>query len=204
MKNLRVAFYNKLGQKEIVSAQKELQTQCPAVNVRLISTSHDRAFALLKTGQVTLAINDCRGETLPFLHLHLADYGLMAVLQKETYPAGLQMIDKDRLKDRTCFIICQPEEEKEEMAAVHNYYQLPSPLMAVNDIDEAAVLVAGGSGYFLSNEKNFHLLNNDTLQALFLLAHGRQMKQAYYAFWRKKDPNVDAFVQCLKQVYSHP
>lgn len=201
MHKLRVAYFNKLGLKEIEQAKQQFLRQYPNLEVKLISTGHQRAFALLQADKVDLAVNDWRADSVSFHQCHLATYGLMAVLQKGTYPIGVQTIAEDQLRDMTCFLICSPAEENEEKSRYHDYWHLSSPTMAVTNVDEASVLVSSGSGYFISNEKNVRLLNNDTLQHLFLLNHGRQMTTEYRLFWQKERPLLSSFITLLKQIY---
>lgn len=203
MKELRLAYFDKLGEREIATAKDEFEKKHPAYRLRVQACSHDQAFSKLKEQEADLVLNDLRPQEKEanFKKEKLTDLGLMAVLQKETYPAGMQVIEKDDLRDLTCFLVCSPAEEKEELTLHQDLWHIKSPLIAVANADEAAVLVSSGSGYFIMNELAASLISNDTLQKLFLLDHGRQMQQHYYLFWRKDNPMLNDLITILKDKY---
>lgn len=201
MVKIRIAYVKQLGNKELKQAKKIFAQKEPTCLIELIGTGYKRAFTLLQNRQADLVIADARRQGNSLQKELLASPGLVAVLQKGTYPAGMQMIDKDELRDLTCFLICDPGQEKEELELQQKIWQLKSPFMAVNDFDEASVLIAGGSGFFVMNELTARLISNDTLQKLFLLAHGQQMKQRYYAFWRRNQKFLRYFIDILKNEY---
>ncbi len=201
MNTLKIAYFDKLGVKELKQAKINFENKHLNWQVILQSSSHEDAFAKLRQGQVDLAINDWRHEEDNFLKDHLADRSLMAVMQKGTYQTGVQMIEKDELADLTCFLICSPKEEIEELHLHKDLWQIKSPFIAVGNFDEAGVLISSGSGYFIMNEETASLLSNDTLQKLFLLDHGQQMKQSYYAFYRKDDKIVSNFIAEIEKEY---
>lgn len=201
MVEIKVAYLKQLGNRELQQAKKIFAQKQPECEIKLVGTNYQTAFTLLKKGQVDLVIADGREKRHELYQKRLAVPGVMAILQKGTYPAGTQMIDKDKLRDLTCFLICSPQEEKEELNLQQKIWQLKSPFMAVNDFDEASVLIAGGSGYFIMNELTAKLISNDTLQKLFLLNHGKQIKQEYYAFWQKKQKVIQYLVRILQKEY---
>lgn len=201
MKTLTVAYFDKLGVQEIQAAKNNLVKNYPDLQVTLKSMSHDQAFDALKENEVDIAINDLRDEKNNLQKIKLTERGLIAVLQKGTYQAGLQMIEKDELRDLICFLICSPNEEAEELHLHKDLWQIHSPFIAVNNFDEAGVLISSGSGYFIMNEGTATLISNDMLQKLFLLNDGRQMKQSYYAFYQKNNALIDDFIKCLQTEY---
>lgn len=125
----------------------------------------------------------------------------MAVLPKGSYQNGIQMVDKLDLSDMTCFIVAKPEEEVAELHLLKDLYQVNSPFIASNSVEEAALLVASGSGYFLINEIAANLIKNDSLQKLFLTDNGKPMRQTIVAFYAKADPAVKQFSDILQKEY---
>lgn len=203
MKELKLAYFDKLGKQEIIDAKVAFEKKHPAYCLHLEACGHNQAFHKLEQQEVDLVLNDLRPQEkeADFNKKKLADLGLMAILQKGTYPAGLQLIEKDQLNDLTCFLVCSRAEEKEELHLHQDLWHIKSPLIAVGNADEAGVLVSSGSGYFIMNELAASLISNDTLQKLFLLDHGRQMRQPYYIFWQKKTPVIQAFIHLLEKEY---
>lgn len=203
MRKLKLAYFDKLGRRAIIAAKKEFEKRFPDYCLSLEACSHERAFFKLQHQEADLVLNDLRSQEAEnsFKKEKIAELGLMAVLQKGSYPAGVQVIEKDDLKDLTCFLVCTPAEEKEELHLHQDMWHIKSPMIAVGNADEAAVLVSSGSGYFIMNELAAKLISNDTLQKLFLLDHGQQMRQPYYLFWRRDMTILHDLITILKKEF---
>lgn len=203
MRELKLAYFDKLGQRPIIAAKKEFEKSHPDYHLSLEACSHEQAFLKLQRQEADVVLNDLRPQEaeVNFKKEKLADLGLMAILQKESYPTGVQVIEKDQLKDLNCFLVCSPAEEKEELHLHRDMWHVKSHLIAVGNADEAGVLVSSGSGYFIMNELAAKLISNDTLQKLFLLDHGQQMQQHYYLFWRRDMTILHDLITILKKEF---
>lgn len=201
MKQLKIAYFNQLGRKELDQAKAKFEQKNSDVEVKLVGTGYDDAFEKLADGEADLVIADERDEKKDFKKENLAQVGVMAVLPKGSYQNGIQMVDKLDLSDMTCFIVAKPEEEVAELHLLKDLYQVNSPFIASNSVEEAALLVASGSGYFLINEIAANLIKNDSLQKLFLTDNGKPMRQTIVAFYAKADPAAKQFSDILQKEY---
>lgn len=201
MKTLKIAYFNQLGRKDLDRVVDQFTQKYPDIKISLIGMGHDEVFDKLAEQDVDLAINDLRDEQVDFNSQILGQKAVMAILQKGSYPSGIQMINKDDLVNLTCFIVAKPEEEAAELHLFKDIYQIQSPFIASNSVEEAALLVASGSGYFLMNEATAGLISNDTLQQLFLLSNGQQMWQKIAAFYTNEDAKIKDFISLVQKVY---
>ncbi|NRO62351.1 hypothetical protein IMAU30025_01012 [Lactobacillus helveticus] len=201
MKKLRIAYFNQLGRRQLDRIVDQFKQKHSDVEIELIGMGHDEAFDKLAKNEVDLVISDLRDDQLDFKKEILGQEAVMAILQKGSYPSGVQMINKDDLADLTCFIVAKPEEEAAELHLFKDIYQIRSPFIASNSVEEAALLVASGSGYFLMNEATASLISNDTLQRLFLLSNGQQMWQKIAAFYTNEEAVIKDFILLAKKVY---
>ncbi|MBW8013497.1 transcriptional regulator [Lactobacillus helveticus] len=201
MKKLRIAYFNQLGRRQLDRIVDQFKQKHSDVEIELIGMGHDEAFDKLAKNEVDLTISDLRDDQLDFKKEILGQEAVMAILQKGSYLSGVQMINKDDLADLTCFIVAKPEEEAAELHLFKDIYQIRSPFIASNSVEEAALLVASGSGYFLMNEATASLISNDTLQRLFLLSNGQQMWQKIAAFYTNEDAVIKDFILLAKKVY---
>lgn len=201
MKQLNVAYFNQLGRFKLDQVKKKFEQKHPDVKVKLIGTGHDQVFEKLEKQEVDLVINDVRDEQIDAKEQKVGQDAVVAILQKGSYPNGIQMINKDDLTDLTCFIVAKPEEEAAELHLVKDIYQIKSPFIASNSVEEAALLVAAGSGYFLMSENTANLIKNDTLQRLFLLNNSKQIWQQIAVFYYQKSVLIEEFISSLKKVY---
>lgn len=197
-KSLKIAYFNQLGRKRLDEITKLFEQKHHDVKVELIGASHNQVFDQLAKKEVDLAINDLRDDLIDFQTEILWQNGVMAILQKGTYSSGMQMIEKNDLADLTCFIVAKPEAEVEELHLFKDIYQINSHFMAANSIEEAALLVASGSGYFLMNEETAKLLSNDTLQRMFLLQDSQQIWQKVAAFYNQETSLIRDFILLAK------
>lgn len=201
MKQLKIAYFNQLGRKKLDQAKAKFEQKNSDVEVKLIGTGYDDAFEKLADGEADLVIADERDEKKDFEKESLAQVGVMAVLPKGSYQNGIQMVDKSDLSDMTCFIVAKPEEEVAELHLLKDLYQVNSPFIASNSVEEASLLVASGSGYFLINEIAANLIKNDSLQKLFLTDNGKPMRQMIVAFYAKADPAAKQFSDIVQKEY---
>ena len=186
MTELKIAYFDQLGRKELDQAVQHFVLKHPNVDVKLLATSHDGAFAKLNEDEADIAINDLRDENLNFDETELTQAGVMAILPKGMYPNGIQMIEKDELNELHLF---------------KDLYQIGSQFIASNSVEEAALLVASGSGYFILNENTARLINTTDLQPLFLLDHGQLIKQKIMAFYKSNSAFSSEFIKILQQEY---
>lgn len=201
MNQLKIAYFDQLGRRELDAAAAKFKQEHLDWSVKLIGTGHDEIWNKLTNHEIDLAINDLQDERNGFSSKLISQSGLMAILQKGTYANGIQMIEKSDLTDLTCFIVAKPTEEAAELHLFKDLYQIKSPFIASNSVEEAALLVASGSGYFLMNENTAKLIKNDSLQQLFLLDQGKQMRQKIVAFYQNKNSIIDDFLKILKTEY---
>lgn len=199
MEQLKIAYFNQLGRKELGQAKNKFE-QDSDVKVKLINTGYDEAFEKLSNDEVDLVIADKRDEN-DFEKEDLTQVGVMAIVPKGSYQSGIQLVDKAALTDLTCFIVAKPEEEVAELHLLKDIYQIQSPFIASNSVEEAALLVASGSGYFLINEVAANLIKNDALQRLFLMNNNKVMRQTISAFYKKDNPIIEKFIEVLKKEY---
>ena len=198
---LKIAYFNQLGRKELDQTAQQFSQKYPEVEVKLIAASHDDAFSMLNKDQADLAINDLRDDNNAFKQVEITQAGVMAILPKGAYPNGLQMIEKDKLADLTCFIVAKPEEEVAELHLFKDLYQINSPFIAANSVEEAALLVAAGSGYFIMNENTANLISNDSLQRFFLLNHCQLLRQKIIAFSKSAKSLSSYFIKFFQEEY---
>ncbi len=66
MTELKIAYFDQLGRKELDQAVQHFVLKHPNVDVKLLVTSHDGAFAKLNEDEADIAINDLRDENLNF------------------------------------------------------------------------------------------------------------------------------------------
>lgn len=201
MKTLKIAYFSQLGRKDLDQVAYQFKQKHSDIEIKLIGVGHDEIFDKLAKQEVDLAISDLRDDQFNFNKQILGQKAVVAILQKDSYPSEIQMINKDDLVDLTCFIVAKPEEEVAELHLFRDIYQIQSPFIASNSVEEAALLVASGSGYFLMNEETASLISNDTLQRLFLLSNGQQIWQRIAAFYVNEDAAIKDFISSAQKVY---
>lgn len=92
MKTLKIAYFNQLGRKDLDRVVDQFTQKYPDIKISLIGMGHDEVFDKLAEQDVDLAINDLRDEQVDFNSQILGQKAVMAILQKGSYPSGIQMI----------------------------------------------------------------------------------------------------------------
>ena len=89
MKQLKIAYFNQLGRRELDQAKTKFEEEYPDTEVKLISTGYDEAFEKIADGEADLVIADKRDEKDDLEREDLAQVGVMAILPKGSYQSGI-------------------------------------------------------------------------------------------------------------------
>lgn len=202
MKELKVGYFKNFGNNEFCKAGQYL-SQNNICAIKLIPLPlKDLSYALLNK-EIDVAITDPRDQKFnEFKNQKITDAGLVVLLQAGNFIKGLTTIDKAQLTNIPNIIVAKSEDEKDELNYHKNLLKIGSPFIAVDNFNEAALMAQSGSGYFLMNEWTAPLIKGSDLQRLFLLDHGKQLKQTYLALYRQENPEILALVQSLKDNFN--
>ncbi len=64
MKQLKIAYFNQLGRRELDQAKTKFEEEYPDTEVKLISTGYDEAFEKMADGEADLVIADKRDKRM--------------------------------------------------------------------------------------------------------------------------------------------
>lgn len=200
MKEINVGYFKNFGVKEINQARDAFLNEYPDIKINLIPFYQDQMEDALDDGKIDIAFTDKRDNKFEnYQVVPLVQLGIVAVLQAGNFMPGQQTIELDELKAIPNMLIAKIDEEAGELHYHKDILGIKSPFIAVDSFNEAALMAASGSGYFLMNENTADLLDNDQLQKIFVLKNGQQLRQEYIAVTKKHaDKEINGFIDKLK------
>lgn len=198
---LRVGYFKNFGSKDVEKIVTEFKKIHPEIDIELMPLYQDQVGDALAEGKIDLALTDPRDNDFKNYQLQLiTEVSLMIILQAGNFMSGEQTVDIKDLKKIPNILIAKTEEEAGELHYNKDILKITSPFIAVDSFNEAALMAASGSGYFLMNERTADLLMNDQLQKMFLLNDGQQLKQDYALVGKKDLDYFDDFAQAAKNI----
>ena len=198
---LNIGYFKSFGQNDIKQVKTNFEQNHPDIKVNLIPLYQDQVKDELKDKNIDLALTDPRDNDFDnFTVEPLMQVSLVVLLQAGNFMKGEQTVEMQQLKNIPNILIATPNEEYGELHYHKDILGITSPFIAVDSFNEAALMAASGSGYFLMNEKTAPLLDNDQLQKMFLLKDGKQIKQEYAVVYNEKTATVNNFIEELHRI----
>ncbi|MGQ5709025.1 LysR substrate-binding domain-containing protein [Lactobacillus sp. PSON] len=185
MKTINVGYFKSFGTKDITEAKMAFEKNNSDIQVNLIPLYQDQVKNEFEDKKIDIAITDPRDNNFDdFLVESITKVSLVVLLQAGNFMRSEQTVELEQLKNIPDILIATPKEERGELHYQKDILGITSPFIAVDSFNEAALMAASGSGYFLMNENTAPLLENDQLQKMFLLKNGKQLKQNYSAVYK--------------------
>uniref|UniRef100_UPI0026033BDD hypothetical protein n=1 Tax=uncultured Lactobacillus sp. TaxID=153152 RepID=UPI0026033BDD len=122
----------------------------------------------------------------------------MAIIQKGIFEKYAQIVELNDLKANACILICKIAEQEAEYDYYRNVLNISNQLIAVDSVNEAVLMAESGSGFFLMNESNAHLIKSESLQKLFLFNNHSQVKEDYVLLSKNESQDITEFSELLK------
>lgn len=201
MKEVQIGYYKSFGTKEITEIVNKFKNVHSDVQINLVPVYQDQVVDKLEDGKIDLALTDPRdNEFGKFTVMPIKQESLVVLLQAGNFMKSEQTVELKTLTQIPNILIATPEEEAGELHYHKDILGIQSPFIAVDSFNEASLMAASGSGYFLMNERTAELLSNDQLQKMFLLKNGQQLKQTY-AIVGKDDEITREFGEIAEGVF---
>ncbi|TSO26278.1 LysR family transcriptional regulator substrate-binding protein [Lactobacillus sp. LL6] len=185
METLNIGYFKNFGKKVIDQAKINFEKSHPNIKINLVSLYQDQVKNELEDKNIDLALTDPRDNNFDDYSVEsIAEVSLIVLLQAGNFMKSEQTVEMEQLKNIPNILIATPKEEWGELHYHKDILKITSPFIAVDSFNEAALMAASGSGYFLMNENTAPLLKNDQLQKMFLLKDGKQLKQNYSVVYK--------------------
>ena len=171
--------------------------QFPDVPVDVYSAGYNEAFYALDTGHTDVVLD---GRAAPhgseYDSIYLSD-ALYSVWISEACPASSKdYVTANDLKDLPCIIVASDRERDAEQQFIREFAGLDNLNLFTQNTDEAALMAAAGSGFYLTDNPNCPA----GLKKVSFCKGGLPLAKSYYCYTVNYNKSVQAFADILTDI----
>lgn len=187
---LRIGVLSGFSSRIMQKAVSAFASAHPHVHLSLITGTHEALFAPITGGTLDIAINDqWRALADNFNNEPLLTQPLFALMRRDDPLIRNGRAAAEELTDRLCILVAPPEHRESETLHWRNTLGLQSSFLFVDNVDEARMNAAAGTGFYPCDED----MTAEAGSVLVPLYRGEQrLMRRIFAFWPK---NVDSSLQ---------
>ena len=177
--------------------------QHPEVSVSVRSGSHEELYAMLRAGQVDLALNDQRRAfSEEYVNLLLTTCKAAVAVSARSPLSGLSQVTPPELKNIPCILVAPEAQRETEREYYRDVVGFQGEFLYAEDLEEARLLVIGRRG-FLPVDNVEEQPAESALVHLPLVRGGEPILRNYCAFWKKDNAGfyVEEFAKLLKEQF---
>lgn len=175
----------------------------PEVSVSVRSGSHEELYAMLRAGQVDLALNDQRRAfSEEYVNLLLTTCESSVAVSARSPLSGLSQVTPAELKNIPCILVAPEAQRETEREYYRDVVGFQGEFLFAEDLEEAHLLVIGRRG-FLPLDNGAEQTAESALVYLPLVRGGEPIRRNYCAFWKKDNAGfyVEEFAKLLKEQF---
>lgn len=198
---LKIGYLRSYSGGEFHSAVAQFSERYPDVSVRIEYGNHEELYALLRTGEADLVLNDQRrafsGE---YVNLVLVTTGSYIEVASRSPLAALPAITPQELKNTPCILVSSAAQQDTE----RDYYQMvigfQGEFLYAENLEQARLLVLSGKGFMPVEGTGRTASFGASIARIPLVRGQEQIRRNYCAFWKKDNSGyyVETFAEILK------
>lgn len=177
----------------------------PDVAVSIEYGNHEELYAMLRSEQVDLVLNDQRRAfSDEYVNLILTTRSSYIEVSARSPLAQLAKITPQELKNTPCILIASPSQRETEQEYYQTIVGIQSEFLYAENLEEARLMVIGRKG-FLPVEGDASNQNMGTSIVRIPLLRGNELiLRNYCAFWKKDNSGyyVEEFAEILQAQFS--
>lgn len=187
---MKIAYFKNFGSNQLTDFR----------NDDLVALGQEQTVTAVRQDKADIGYTDPRDQRLADLtKIVLPAKSIVVFLQAGNFNPGQQTIEVAALRSIPNLLVCDPAEERTELHFHQDLLHIKSSFLAVKSFNEAVLMAESGSGYFLMNEQTATAIQSDKLQKMFLLSHGKQLKQKRVLIVKKDKTNFEKTIGQLKR-----
>ena len=198
---LRLGYYKGYHGNEFSEAVSEFSEKYPAVEISIVSGSHDELYHGMLEGRIDLSLNDQRRAFSGSFHnLILSQSRTYVQISARSPLSKLDHIEASDLKNLPCILIISPAGQEEERKYYDEYVGLHGEFTFVESMQDARLKIVTGQGYLPVDVIGDEVWFDTTVSRIPLTRHGEPIEKNYCAFWAKENSGyyIEEFADILK------
>lgn len=202
---LKIGYLRNYDSPEFYQSLEDFSAKYPDVSVQFLHGSHEELFALLRSKEADLVLNDQRRAfSDEYVNLVLTTGRMYVELPARNPLASLPSVTVQELKNIPCILVASKEQHLIEKEYYQTIIGIQGEFLYADNLEEAHMMVISGQG-FLPREGNDH---GDVLKTsvcrIPLFRKGKQITRNYCLFWRKDNSThyIEEFAAILQQKFN--
>ena len=198
---LRLGYYKGYHGNEFSEAVSEFSEKYPAVEISIVSGSHDELYHGMLEGRIDLSLNDQRRAFSGSFHnLILSQSRTYVQISARSPLSKLDHIEASDLKNLPCILIISPAGQEEERKYYDEYVGLHGEFTFVESMQDARLKIVTGQGYLPVDVIGDEVWFDTAVSRIPLTRHGEPIEKNYCAFWAKENSGyyIEEFADILK------
>ena len=173
----------------------------PDVAVSIEYGNHEELYAMLRSEQVSIILNDQRRAfSDEYINLILTTAQTYIEISSFSPLAKLAQITPSELKNHPCILIASPSQRETEQEYYQNVVGIQSEMIYAENSEEARLMVVGHKGFLPIEGITSAEAPESSVVRIPLMRGNEPIRRTYCAFWKKDNSGyyVEEFAELLK------
>ena len=202
---LKIGYLRNYDSPEFYRALEDFSAKYPDVSVQFLYGSHEELFALLRSKEADLVLNDQRRAfSDEYVNLVLTTGKMYVELSARNPLASLPSVTVQELKNIPCILVASKEQHLIEKEYYQTVIGMQGEFLYADNLEEAHMMVVSGQGFLLREESSYVDVSKTSVCRIPLFREEKQITQNFCLFWRKNNPSyyIEEFAAILQQKYN--
>lgn len=204
--SLKIGYLRCYVGNELHQALEQFAERYPDVTVSVEYGNHEELYALLRTGQVDIVLNDQRRAfSNEYVNLILTTVGSHVEISSHSPLAQKEKITLQELKNIPCILVSSQAQRETEQEYYQTIFGFQGGFLYAENLEEARMMVIGRRG-FMPVEGNGNVpLVGAAISRISLVRENEPILRNYCAFWKKNNSGfyVESFAKILKSQFKN-
>lgn len=204
--SLKIGYLRCYAGNELHQALEQFAERYPDVTVSVEYGNHEELYALLRTEQVDIALNDQRRAfSDEYVNLILTTVGSHVEISSHSPLAQREKITLRELKNVPCILVSSQAQRETEQEYYQTIVGFHGEFLYAENLEEARMMVIGKKG-FMPVEGNGNVpFVGASISRIPLVREDKPILRNYCAFWKKNNSGfyVESFAEILKTQFKN-
>lgn len=199
--SLTVGYLRCYTGNEFHQALEQFAEKYPDVAVNAIYGNHEELYAMLRTEQVDMVLNDQRRAfSDEYVNLILTTVGSHIEISSKSPLAQMEKVTPQELKNIPCILVSSQAQRETEQEYYQTVVGFQGEFLYAENLEEARLMVIGRKGFMPVEGNGNAPLVGTSITRIPLMRDDEPILRNYCAFWKKNNSGfyVEDFAEMLQ------
>ena len=201
---LRLGYYMGYHGAEFAEAVAEFSDKYPAVQVTVMSGSHEDIYHALQGETIDLGLNDQRRAfSGAYNNVVLSESSCQIEIAARNPLSALDSIEVSDLKNIPCILVAGADQQEEEQSYYDEIIGLHGQFLFADSLQDARLKIITGQGYLPVDVIGEETWFDTAVCRIPLTRNGESVRKTYCMFWKKDNSGyyVEEFAEMLQNKF---